>query len=450
MKHLLAVFLSLPALPSLAEPIWFHYRNPAASDVSVAGEFNGWDRTADPLVAGDDGTWTLAKDIPAGTYGYKFVVDEEWILDPGNPKKTEIGGVENSLLDTSDPYFAEPVDLSVPRTWTARSGARREARLAEVADGIAVLEKADGKKVRIAVEQLSEADQRLLSPPAAPEAPPSGPGASPIVAPPASTVHVAGARGLIDAYSLTARIFEKPSDYFKGPTRRNMERWYTNRDRFEGDFKKGAYDPDAPLEYDVAGETASVYVPDAYDGTTNWGLLVHLDPGTGAAIPDDWKAVMAKHRLIYASPHGAEDGQPDMKRIGLALDTVATLRKEYVINTNRVVISGLSDGARIAFHTALVYPELFCGAISHAAPFHLNGHVQFMTMPEIAKVARRHARWAIVGGEEDEGHKGLVASAEAWQDTKFDFRFFDIPGMGRHRASGEALDTVLTWMDGEL
>ena len=120
----LASLLSVPSLPSLADPVWLHYRNREVSDVFVAGEFNNWDKTADRLTQGEDGLWTLEKDLPAGTYGYKLVVDENWIFDPENPARKEVGGVENSMLDTADPFFSKPVDLSVSRTWTSRSGAQ--------------------------------------------------------------------------------------------------------------------------------------------------------------------------------------------------------------------------------------------------------------------------------------------------------------------------------------
>lgn len=425
--------VGLLAHDSAGELVRFRHRNPAAGDVYVAGEFNGWSVGADRMSAGPDGLWTLEKDLPAGTYAYKLVVDDQWILDPENPATKVVDNTTNSLLDTSDSHFSSSVDLSVPRTWTSKSGNTLVARVVDISTNFVVLEKAGGGRVRIGLDALADADRRLVA-----------------VKTSRSSIATSGIKkGVIDRYPLTARMFEKTSDYFKGSTRRNMERWYTNRDRIDAELRNGAYDPEQPLRYDLSAEGASVYIPPSYDATTNWGLFVHVDPGDGSTIKDDWKEVMDQRRFLYACPWGAENGKPDMRRVGLALDTIATMRKDYVINPRRIVISGLSGGGYAAFQTALLYPEYFHGAISHAAQIYINGHYPYMAVAEFGNVARRPTRWAIVSGEQDKNYKEIVTVSRRWRQMNFDFRFFDVPGMGHHVASGEWLDKILRWIDGE-
>jgi hypothetical protein len=62
------------------------------------GEFNGW--KGQPMTKGSGGVWTAKVSLPAGTHGYKFLVDgSEWILDPANSKRKSVDGVENSAVE---------------------------------------------------------------------------------------------------------------------------------------------------------------------------------------------------------------------------------------------------------------------------------------------------------------------------------------------------------------
>jgi chromosome partitioning protein len=79
------------------------YRDPQASDVRIAGDFNGWvpDKNVRSLVQaeGVERVWTKILRLPPGTYHYRYVVDGEWREDPGNPE-AEPGpvGARNSVL----------------------------------------------------------------------------------------------------------------------------------------------------------------------------------------------------------------------------------------------------------------------------------------------------------------------------------------------------------------
>lgn len=54
--------------------------------VTVAGTFNGWNNAKDPMSRGDDGSYVLELDLPAGLHHYKFVVNgTHWLTDPSAP-----------------------------------------------------------------------------------------------------------------------------------------------------------------------------------------------------------------------------------------------------------------------------------------------------------------------------------------------------------------------------
>src|SRR5262245_34966278 len=74
---------------------------PRASQVSVAGDFNGWDPAATPMrPTGADGAWSAAIAVPAGRYTYCFVINgRTWVPDPAAPIAPEDGfGLRSSVL----------------------------------------------------------------------------------------------------------------------------------------------------------------------------------------------------------------------------------------------------------------------------------------------------------------------------------------------------------------
>lgn len=70
---------------------------PTATTVLLAGEFNGF--VGEAMTKGQDGvTYTLDKDLPPGIFGYKFVLDGVWTLDPNAPTTKLVGGTLNSAI----------------------------------------------------------------------------------------------------------------------------------------------------------------------------------------------------------------------------------------------------------------------------------------------------------------------------------------------------------------
>ncbi|HXY30320.1 MAG TPA: isoamylase early set domain-containing protein [Gemmatimonadaceae bacterium] len=61
---------------------------PSAREVALVGDFNGWDRSATPLVrAGANGTWVVQIPLTPGRHVYGFVVDgSSWLPDPRAPR----------------------------------------------------------------------------------------------------------------------------------------------------------------------------------------------------------------------------------------------------------------------------------------------------------------------------------------------------------------------------
>ena len=78
-------------------PVTFSYTNYQADVVHLAGEFNSWSTTA-PMIKKPGGVWTKTIYLAPGDYGYKFVVDGDWLLDPANRKTKRVDDVVNSKV----------------------------------------------------------------------------------------------------------------------------------------------------------------------------------------------------------------------------------------------------------------------------------------------------------------------------------------------------------------
>ncbi|MDG1781924.1 MAG: alpha-amylase family glycosyl hydrolase [Flavobacteriales bacterium] len=89
--------------------------------VELAGNMNGWNPSATPLVF-EDGLWKTYFDLDPGIYQYQVVVDGEWMLDQNNDESMSNGqGGFNSLFVVGDPnqraprlFTSTPLEGSIP------------------------------------------------------------------------------------------------------------------------------------------------------------------------------------------------------------------------------------------------------------------------------------------------------------------------------------------------
>lgn len=86
--------------PTAHSRIRFTLVAPGASQVSVVGDFNGWNPTALPMHRSPDGrTWEVEVPLAPGRYAYSFVVDGALARDPTAPQaRDEDLGTTNSVV----------------------------------------------------------------------------------------------------------------------------------------------------------------------------------------------------------------------------------------------------------------------------------------------------------------------------------------------------------------
>ncbi|MGD9106789.1 MAG: isoamylase early set domain-containing protein, partial [Desulfobacterales bacterium] len=82
--------------------IIFSFNAADAGKVSLVGEFNNWDPKKHPMKCDNNGLWTKTVMLEPGIYEYKFLVDEDWMLDAQNDHfRLNCYGTLNSLITVS-------------------------------------------------------------------------------------------------------------------------------------------------------------------------------------------------------------------------------------------------------------------------------------------------------------------------------------------------------------
>jgi 1,4-alpha-glucan branching enzyme len=59
----------------------FEFSSPEAKEVYLVGEFNHWDRDANPMKKDKKGVWKATLSLKPGRYEYRFLVDTIWTND---------------------------------------------------------------------------------------------------------------------------------------------------------------------------------------------------------------------------------------------------------------------------------------------------------------------------------------------------------------------------------
>ncbi len=91
------------------------YAGPAQiSQVTLAGDFNGWNMSSHPLEETASGPWFIDHVLEEGYYEYKFVVNgENWTWDPDNPE-TNPEDNNNSIVNVVAGGIPRLKDFSLP------------------------------------------------------------------------------------------------------------------------------------------------------------------------------------------------------------------------------------------------------------------------------------------------------------------------------------------------
>lgn len=98
-----ALCLALSGPLARAETHRFELAAPAAREVYLAGEMTDWEAGKLPMRKDAQGVWQVGVDLAPGEWVYKFIVDGQWIADPGSADHDADGqGGQHSFVFIGD------------------------------------------------------------------------------------------------------------------------------------------------------------------------------------------------------------------------------------------------------------------------------------------------------------------------------------------------------------
>lgn len=185
---------------------------------------------------------------------------------------------------------------------------------------------------------------------------------------------------MVPHFEVSTRMYKAREFFNKARGGKDLREFYTKRRHSRDD--EGATrkkdDIEKSIEYDMEDKdhrpTALLFRPEAFDAASekerkNWGLYVHVitrgEIREFTELPDDFQAMLAKHKLVYLYPHfnDREKARDDLYAMASTLDLIESVRAEYPdLGKKRLIIGGSYDGARLAMILATNF-SLFDGVV---------------------------------------------------------------------------------------
>ena len=338
---------------------------------------------------------------------------------------------------------------AAPREWTDVTGRKIMAEFVAVADGQVTL-LVNGKEYKLPVTKLSAADQPFLK--ARPDDPAPVTPAAPEAVPPLPAAEKPPAE-LIRKVEITQRAFPDADGYYTGRFGKLLYDYYLKSMSAGGSNADPAgLDARTAVVWKktegIGTGTMLRHVPSNYDGTEAFGVMVYISAGpSGVNMKPDWDKLFAEKKLIYCSPFGAGNEQAAMRRFTLALDAVATVRKDFKIDPERLFISGTSGGGAIATMVGVNYAEFKAIDCSRGTTPESKDCFSYLGPKEIREVAKQKKRFAWVSGPKDYAYEGIKRGVLAWSAANVKSKLFEHPDQGHAAGTADLLGQAITWIE---
>jgi tetratricopeptide (TPR) repeat protein len=274
-----------------------------------------------------------------------------------------------------------------------------------------------------------------------------------------------------------ALIFIFSSIAFAQPTSQPTDDLQSRRGSFHISFTEQS--PLSPIEvqnkrhhikiednekYDLSQESFEMFVPDDFDPKKAYGLFVWVNAGNGGNMPASWQAILAKHQLIGIGANNSGNFRPVGVRFGLALDATYNIEKKFNIDASRVYLAGASGGGKVVSMLAMIYPEVFSGAIPMVgvAYFHsidvigdpTKAYAVMFDRPPTFMLdrAKQQSRFVLITGSNDMNRDPVKATyQEGFVPDGFQHvQYVEVPGMGHQPPDAPVLDQAIETLDEPL
>ncbi|HEY7088631.1 MAG TPA: PHB depolymerase family esterase [Tepidisphaeraceae bacterium] len=217
---------------------------------------------------------------------------------------------------------------------------------------------------------------------------------------------------------------------------------------------------EAIQRYNLTEESFEAFVPEDYDGKTKFGILVWVNAGGRGNMPRGWQELLSSHHLIGIGANQSGNERGIGVRFGLALDGVHNLKKIYSIDEQRVYVSGISGGGKVASMLPIIYPEVFHGAIpicgvSWYQNIPVPGETNkvyprnFDRPPTITFDKAKLGRFVLITGSNDMNRDPTQATYELGfkKDGFKNVEYVEVPGMGHQIPDTDVIEKAIASID---
>jgi len=212
-----------------------------------------------------------------------------------------------------------------------------------------------------------------------------------------------------------------------------------------------------PLDRVLDEEKFFIRLPKGYDPSQPTGILIwiHAVP-SGQAPLEVFEPALDDLGLIFASIENAGNTRELADRFQLVLDCHQTIASRYLIDENRVYLTGISGGGRSSSMLWACFPEIFTGAVPIVG---LNSYDLAPTGTGKAwprnyikprgqswSLLRSH-RLAAITGSNDFNATEISVRINAMQRDGLDVVLVDQPNMAHEMPTAETFSEALSWVD---
>lgn len=214
--------------------------------------------------------------------------------------------------------------------------------------------------------------------------------------------------------------------------------------------KIAEYNPPAGQVIDPVKEHWQVYVPEDYDGSIPYGVLVWVAPWDELGIPPGWQSLLKAHHLIYvAAGNSGNDQSVPMRRVPLALTGLANIEARYKTDPARIYVAGFSGGGVTASVIAAAYADVFTGGMFVGTSYGLGTDDEPVPQLDRYRLMQSRGRYVFLVGTEDSINEGITnhASSAYVDHCVLRVRKLSMLNEGHRDVSARYLSSALNYLD---
>lgn len=194
---------------------------------------------------------------------------------------------------------------------------------------------------------------------------------------------------------------------------------------------------------ELAGHDHSfwAYVPENYNASYAYGLMVWIHPGGDtmeATISKQWKSICDRRGIILVAPKSDNPATWVPGEAKFVEGLVAHVREKYTIDSQRLWLHSHGTGTMLASLLATKQREVFRGLVLSGAPF--AGQVADQE-PDFKQ------QFHVVCGDGDKALPAVKKTVEALKKLKFPVSLTNVKGLSANYPGETEVDEVGRWAD---